>query len=174
MILPARTALASLAAVLLLAACAGPGMLLVEPTQPVDPNAQPIDGERPTLEATAPTSKLTRDEVDVFLANGPHWFIRQVDVVPARVGDHFAGFRIVHFFAATRRFRRVDLRPGDVVIRVNDLPIGRPEQFMKVWEDLKVAKELTVEYVRGGSVRLLRWEIDDPGSIEPTVITSDG
>jgi len=116
---------------------------------------------------------LDRAEVDRFMENGPHWFIRQVDLEPARLGGEFVGYRLVRFFDDDRRFRKVDLRPGDVVLRVNDLPIGRPEQFMKVWTDLKVAKALTVEYVRGGSQRLLRWEIRSDGELPEQVITGD-
>jgi len=116
---------------------------------------------------------LDRADVDRFMENGPQWFIRQVDLEPARLGGEFVGYRIVRFFDDDRRFRRVDLRPGDVVLRVNDLPIGRPEQFMKVWTDLKVARALTVEYVRGGSQRLLRWEIVSDGELPEQVITGD-
>jgi len=116
---------------------------------------------------------LERSDVDRFLENGPQWFIRQVDLEPARLGGHFVGYRLVRFFDGDARFRRVDLRPGDVVLRVNELPIGRPEQFMKVWTDVKVAKELTVEYVRGGSKRLLRWRIRDGGELPEQVITGD-
>ena len=32
------------------------------------------------------------------------------------------------------------LRPGDVVTRVNDRPVERPDQFIAVWDSLSTAK----------------------------------
>ena len=160
----------ALALALLVAACAAPAPQPPTPTVPLDPYAYP-QGPRPAFEPTSPSSTLQRREVDEFLAQGPAWFIRNVDVVPARIGDGFAGFQVVRFFEGDPRFARVDIKPGDVVVRVNDMPIGKPDQFMKAWEDMKVASELTVEYVRGASKRVLRWEIVEPGSLEPRVTT---
>ena len=159
----------------------------VEPTEPVDPYAptpsetigrckepppevepEPCDEPPPAGEAV-----LQRTQVDRFMENGPQWFVRQVDMEPARLGDRFVGYRLRRFFDGDARFARVDLKVGDVVLRVNGMPIGRPEQFMKAWGELKVAKELTVEYVRGGLQRELRWEIRDTGALPEEVIADD-
>ena len=169
----------------LLGACAtGPP---IEPAEPVDPYAstpsepmgrcadpppevepEPCDRPQPAGEPV-----LARAEVDRFMANGPQWFIRQVDMEPARLADRFVGYRLQRFFDGDARFARVDLKVGDVVLRVNGMPIGRPEQFMKAWGELKVAKELAVEYVRGGLQRELRWEIREAGALPEQVITGD-
>ena len=140
-------------------------------TRPVDPYAQ--DTRDRVRLPTAPVTTLERADVDRFLANGPGWFIQQVDLVSANAGPHFVGFRVMRFFEGDRRFSAVDIKPGDVVVRVNDMPIGRPEQFMKVWEDMKIAKQLTVEYIRGGSVRFLRWEIREEGALEEEVVVEE-
>ena len=170
-----RVALLWLVVVAGAAACASPQA--VRPTDPVDPFGRPRMPRARAAEGGAapsgPTS-LERAAVDAFLANGPHWFIRQVAMEPAHMGDKFVGFRIVSFFEGDPRFSNVDLRPGDVVIRVNDMPIGKPDQFMKAWEDLKAARKLEVEYVRGGSVRLLEWTIIDESEIQPHIVTGDG
>ena len=58
--------------------------------------------------------------------------------------------------------KELDLKPGDVVTRVNGHSIERPEQALKVWNGLRVASELFVEYERDGRARSLRWAIVDP------------
>ena len=154
-----------------LSACASPPPP-VEATEPVDPFGRPRL-PRAASPPAGPTS-LDRADVDAFLAQGPGWFVRHVAMEPAHLGDQFVGHRIVSFFESDERFATVDLRPGDVVVRVNDMRIGKPEQFMKAWEDMKVARKLVVEYVRGGSVRVLTWDIIDEGQIQPHIVTGDG
>lgn len=183
----------SVVSVLWAAACATPPPQ-VEPTEPSDPFGVPrlpkAAAATPATPAAARggagagvdagddavrrSAEIERAEVDAFLANGPGWFIRQVSMEPARMGDKFVGFRIVRFFEGDPRFEAVDLRAGDVVIRVNDMPIGKPDQFMKAWEDVKAARKLAVEYVRGGSVRLLQWDIVDESEIQPQIVTGGG
>ncbi len=113
---------------------------------------------------------LERSEVDAVLNAGPQEFIKHVRVSPALLAGKFIGFRLVEFFPGDPRFARVDLHPGDVVTRVNGLPIERPEQVMKVWETLKVADELKVEYIRGGMVKVLRWKIVDSKAMPTKLI----
>jgi len=144
----------------------------IEGTDPVDPFGRPRL-PRAAAPPAGPTS-LDRADVDAFLAQGPGWFIQRVAMEPAHLGDQFVGHRLVTFFDGDDRFASVDLRPGDVVLRVNDLRIGKPEQFMKAWEDMKVARRLVVEYVRGGSVRVLQWDIVDEGEIQPHIVSGDG
>jgi hypothetical protein len=164
----------------LVGSCATPAPV-VEPTEPADPFGRPrlprssAGAASDSADAKpAGAAELERTEVDAFLANGPGWFIRQVSMEPAHLGDKFVGFRIVRFFDGDPRFSAVDIRPGDVVIRINDLPIGKPDQFMKAWEDIKAARKLNVEYVRGGSVRLLEWDIVDESEIQPQIVTGGG
>ena len=175
----ARPALRTLSILaLIICSCATPPPT-VAPTQPIDPFGRPRLPRAATApgaagETPAGPSDLERTEVDAFLANGPSWFIRQVSMEPARMGDKFVGFRIVHFFEGDPRFTTVDLQPGDVVIRINDMPIGKPDQFMKAWEDIKAARKLMVEYVRGGSIRVLEWNIVDESEIQPQIVTGGG
>ena len=170
---------------LLVAACAGGPR--VEPTQPVDPfaptpsetigrcrePAPEVEPEPCVKPPAAGPRVLRREDVDRFMSNGPQWFVRQIDLEPAKLGDRFVGYRLRHFFDGDPALSGVDLKVGDVILRVNDLPIGRPDEFMKAWGELKVAKELTVEYVRGGLQRELRWEIRTEGSLPEQVITTD-
>jgi hypothetical protein len=48
------------------------------------------------------------------------------------------------------------------VVRINGGAIERPNQFMKVWEQLPDRQELVVDMVRGGQPLTLRYPIVDP------------
>lgn len=95
------------------------------------------------------------------LDRGIPWFLRQIDTEPALEQGRFVGFRLLAFFADDARFRGVDLGPGDVVVRVNGLPVERPEHAYRVWQELRVASEIRVEYLRDGQPRELEYTIID-------------
>jgi type II secretory pathway component PulC len=64
-------------------------------------------------------------------------------------------------FPGEPAFASLDLRPGDTVTRINGKPIERPEQAAAVWEDLRTASNLVVDYRREGEVHALRFAIVD-------------
>ncbi len=73
----------------------------------------------------------------------------------------FVGFRIVSFFPGEPAFASLDLRRGDTVTRINGKPIERPEQAAAVWENLRTASTLVVDYRRAGEKHALRFTIVD-------------
>jgi type II secretory pathway component PulC len=95
------------------------------------------------------------------LAQGPGAFLQRVavDDNPTFIAGKFHGFRI----AALRgdAWHGVDLKPGDVVTRINGFPIEHPEEAAEAFYSLKVASELRVEYERDGVPRELRYTIVD-------------
>jgi hypothetical protein len=119
--------------------------------------------------ASAPASQrvrtgvITQAELKGFLDRGMPAFIANVvvDRYPRARAQRFRGWRIVEFFPGDQRFANVDIKPGDVILRVNERPIERPDQFVAAWGSLKLAKELVVETQRKGEVRVLRWKIVD-------------
>ena len=128
----------------------------------VDPQGGLLPGEQ--------RGCIERAELDRVLLAGPQAFIRNLEVSPALLAGKFVGYRIEEIFPGDPRFAGVDLHPGDVILRINRARIERPGQFMKVWESLKVASELCLDYVRGGLVRELCWDIVDERSISPTLL----
>ncbi len=89
-----------------------------------------------------------------------------MDEHPVFLGGKFHGFRI----AALRgdAWAGVDLRPGDVVTRVNGFSIEHPEDAAEAFYSLRVASELRVEYEREGEPRELRFGIFDDGASPPS------
>jgi type II secretory pathway component PulC len=115
---------------------------------------------------------IRRSAVQDALSAGPGAFLQRltVDEHPVFLGGKFHGFRI----AALRgdAWTGIDLRPGDVVTRVNGFSIEHPEDAAEAFYSLRVASELRVEYEREGEPRELRFGIVD-GTSSPAVPTPD-
>lgn len=107
---------------------------------------------------------LSRSALTTVMAAGPQRFMSKVLLDPFFVDGRFVGFTLTRFYERDPRFSPVDLRRGDVVVRINGLPIGRPNEFMRAWDEVKTADEIRVEYLRGAEKRVLRVRIIDPRS----------
>jgi S1-C subfamily serine protease len=108
---------------------------------------------------------LRRSQVRAVVAGGLGLFLQKVtlDDEPVRKDGRFHGFRIAAF-PDPALFRGVDLRPGDVIVRINGMPIEHPEEALEVFRSLDAASELKVDYERGGEARQLKVPIvDDVG-----------
>jgi hypothetical protein len=112
----------------------------------------------PASTANAPEP---RAELLPILDAGFGRFLQGVITEPHLEGETFVGFRLTSLYPDDPRFASLDLQPGDTVVRVNASPIERPEQALAVWNGLRVASELVVEYRRGDETRELRFAIVD-------------
>jgi S1-C subfamily serine protease len=112
-----------------------------------------------------PAGALRRSAVQETLSEGPGAFLQKVTVDdhPVYSGGKFQGFRI----AALRgeSWTGIDLRPGDVVMRVNGFSIEHPEDAAEAFFSLRVASELRVEFERDGEPHELRLGIVDDGPL---------
>ena len=134
----------------------------------------PMD-EVPAAEQSQPESHLdqpyrrvsegviARTELLPVLDDGLGRFLQNVQTEPAFHKGAFVGFRIVSLFPGEPAFASLDLRPGDTVTRINGKPIERPEQAIAVWEELRTASDLIVDYRRNGEAHALRFAIVDEG-----------
>jgi type II secretion system protein C len=104
---------------------------------------------------------MSRAELDPVLKGSPGLFLQHVDAVPRMVDGRFHGWTLRAFYPGDPRFATVDLRAGDVVLRVNGRSIEHPDELMKVWESLRTAAELVVDLERDGAPRTLRWTITE-------------
>lgn len=102
---------------------------------------------------------IDRAALDQVLAGGLGRFLQSVSTEPHLEAGRFVGFRVTSL--AAPYFEGVDLREGDTLVSVNGLPIERPEQALQAWEGLRVASELTLEVLRTGERRQLRFVIED-------------
>lgn len=105
---------------------------------------------------------IARSQLIPILDAGLGRFLQGVKTEPHTRNGDFVGFRLLGPpWPEDGRFDDVDLRAGDVVVQVNGQPIERPGQMHRIWESLRVASELVIDYVRGGERRELRYAIVD-------------
>jgi S1-C subfamily serine protease len=162
---------------LLLLACGPKGRPdYLVPSDEDDPLAQPPQAGPPAPAAASPaepapapptapvdlvsTGAIPRAELAAVLDAGPSSFFQALAIEPSFAQDRFDGWEI-RKLPVDGRFARVDLATGDVVLKVNGKLVQRPEEFQDLWESLRFASELIVEYRRQGQPRELRFAITD-------------
>jgi hypothetical protein len=112
-----------------------------------------------------PPGHLDRIEVDrVLVTQGPPWVLRRVMTEEVMGNDgKFSGWRLV---GLSEEWSGIDIKPGDVVTRVNGLPLERPEQFWDAWKAVATAAEVTITVIRDGTARQVTLPIDGAPSAE--------
>lgn len=132
--------------------------------------------QKPAAPAAAATQstlgRLDRQAVDVVLTEkGPQWVFQRVVPEEVFVEGKFVGWRIV---SMPKEWESLDIKPGDVVTRVNGLEIERPEDMWRVWTSVYVASELKIAYQREGKARELVLSIDGQAAKElPSKLRDD-
>jgi S1-C subfamily serine protease len=143
----------SLLALGLLTAC---GASAPEPPRAL-PAAPAARAPAPAV-ARAPLTTLHRADVVGVLDAGFGSFLQRVEVEPSLSDGRFRGWTIVAL-APGVFWDAVDLKPGDVVTSVNDLPIERDTEAFAAFQSLRTASELKVAYYRSGAARTLDYRI---------------
>jgi type II secretory pathway component PulC len=126
----------------------------------------PMEGEKPESSLGYPRvtkGVIARSDLVAVLDRGLGRYLQNVETEPAFHQGAFVGFRIVSLFPGEPAYASLDLRPGDIVTRVNGRPIERPEQAVVVWEALRTAEDLVVHYRRGNQQHALHFRIVDAG-----------
>ncbi len=145
-------------ALVLLGLVAGCGAAPVVPVAAPKPLATPV-----AAVPAAPRPRkgtLFRSDVNALIDRGFPDFLQRIDVEPRLVDGQFRGWSIVNL--NPRDFwSDVDLKPGDIVTRVNDLPIERETEAFDAFESLKQSDALRVAFQRDGQNRLLEYKFVD-------------
>ncbi|MSP25399.1 MAG: serine protease [Myxococcales bacterium] len=147
----ASSAFVSFAALSLVAACAKPSMFspdLPGPAEAATPAAEETGGA-----PAAPDGSLERADVDAVLREGPAWLLTRIQLEETLDGGKFRGWRLREL---PQEWSRVDLRAGDVVTRVNAMPLETPSDFWSAWTTLSVASEVKIDFTRDGAAKELR------------------
>ncbi len=148
----------SLAFAAALGGCSEGPMVAAAPAK--SPKPAPAAHSKATT--TAPPGHVLRPEVDhVLTQQGPPWILRRVMREETFAKDgRFAGWRIT---GLPEEWRAIDLRPGDVVSRVNGKTLETPEEAWDAWKSVAGAREIKLAIVRDGAPRDLVIPIDgDP------------
>ncbi|MEO7033847.1 MAG: hypothetical protein ABI548_08190 [Polyangiaceae bacterium] len=143
----------------LLGLLAGCGAGAVVPVAAPKPVVQTPVAAAPAV-ARPPQGALFRSDVNALIDRGFPAFLEQVDVEPRLVDGQFRGWSIVNL-APSDFWNGVDLKPGDIVTRVNNLPIERETEAFDAFESLKQSDALRVAFQRGGENHVLEYKIVD-------------
>jgi len=81
-----------------------------------------------------------------------------IDEHPVFQDHKFHGFRIA---GLAPQYASTGIVPGDVITKVNGMPIERPEQAIEVFRSLEIASELHIDYDRDGAPHEVRLAIVD-------------
>jgi len=106
--------------------------------------------------ASIPRARL-RAELD----RGIGRFLQQVRVKAELSHGRFMGWRLVSLFAGRSDVHVQGLQVGDVLLRINDTSVERPEAFKAVWDSLHKADNVTFDVERNGHPIKLRFKIAD-------------
>jgi type II secretory pathway component PulC len=93
---------------------------------------------------------VTRSQVRLSVREGFGTFLRSVEVEPAFRDGAFIGFQLKSV-RDPARWRGIDLKPGDVVSRVNGQVIEHPEDALKAFKMCETAKQIEVMGERNGT-----------------------
>ena len=126
--------------------------------EPVAPKAVSKAPAAQKIPARPPQGALYRDDVNALIERGFPEFLQRVEVEPRLVDGQFRGWSIVNLNPSDF-WSGVDLKPGDVVTRVNDLPIERETEAFDAFESLKQSDALRVAFQRDGQSRVLEYKI---------------
>jgi hypothetical protein len=89
------------------------------------------------------------------------WLAGGVDVDRSPPRGRFQGWLVNRLYPADPCYRDIDVRVGDVVVRVNGKSVERPEVAGEVFSALRSAPALVVELVRDGQPRTVTLPIAD-------------
>lgn len=127
----------------------------------LDITSLPATSDRfaPPLPAELNAGAVSRATLLSELRTGIPHFLNRVQIEATRRRGSFWGWRIAAM--EQELMRATVLRPGDVVHRINQARVERPEQLMHVWETLKAARELVLDVTRGDQPCRIRYRITD-------------
>jgi S1-C subfamily serine protease len=101
---------------------------------------------------------LARGDVERVVDGGLGRFLSHVQLEPNLSGGKFAGWRIVAL-QPPELWNGIDLRPGDIVTRVNGMSIEREMEAYDAFQAVRGAEKLEVSYLRQREPRTLSYVI---------------
>jgi hypothetical protein len=145
-----------------LVACASsPYPSVNDPMPPPDPKSLaqlPSEALPPGEPVVFASGTLQRAEVEKVVDAGLGRFLGFFALEPALAGGRFRGWSISGL-RAPAAWRGVDLRPGDVVTRVNGMAIEREMEAFDAFQAVRSAPTLEISYLRQNQPRTLRFTI---------------
>lgn len=125
-----------------------------------DPTASPATAPTPIVGCTAMQGNAVKRSALVrTLDAGLGAWLSGVEIEPKVDGGRFRGWLIQAVYPGDPCWSDIDLRAGDVVVKVNRRPIHSPDEAQAVWTALRGAREIVVDFLREGKTRTLRFPV---------------
>jgi len=145
------------------AAGPSPGAPKASGARPLELRPRPEAAPTTAAAAPMPDGAVSRAEIELLLQRGPGWLMSQVALEPViAAGRRFLGFRLVSMFDDGVRVRRSGVRAGDIVQRVNGVPLRTPDDLTKILAGLRQASAIDLKMLRDGEPVTVRLAIVDP------------
>jgi general secretion pathway protein C len=100
---------------------------------------------------------LDRTGLNAVIDQGLGRVLARIKLSPAMRSGRFEGFRVTEIDPT---WSSAGLFVDDVILRLNEQPIERPEQALLAFESLRVASEVVLELNRAGEKVWLRYGIE--------------
>ena len=104
------------------------------------------------------TYKVEREAIDGWFAK-PACMVRQARIVPYFKDGQPAGFKLFAIRPNTL-YSKLGLKNGDVVLKLNGVDLTSPDNALQAYQGLKDAKTVTMEILRRGEPKTLKYEIE--------------
>jgi type II secretory pathway component PulC len=136
------------------------GLAISCSSNPPPAAVKPAPSASVSVSTTTSREGLSRPSVVEVINQGLGYFMQNVHVKARKdAANKFIGWEIQQLDGAM--WTSVDLKPGDIVTKINGQSIETPDAARTVFRSLAVASELRVEFLRDGQPHELRYEIHD-------------
>ncbi|HEX2871462.1 MAG TPA: hypothetical protein VHP33_09405 [Polyangiaceae bacterium] len=146
----------------LLGCASSPYPSVNDPMPPPDPGSVPGGGAKAAgaKPATSPVQNGTLERADVerVVDAGLGRFLGLVAIEPSLSQGKFKGWSIVGL-SSPELWGGIDLRPGDVVTKINGMAIEREVEAFDAFQAVRQAPALEISYLRQNQPRTLRFTI---------------
>jgi len=126
------------------------------------PRADISMGDCPTPTGITKTGdysyKIERGALEGWLDN-PVCFGRQARIVPYMQDGVVTGFKLFAIRPNTL-YSKLGIKNGDVILEINGVKMTNPEDALKVYQEVKDAKTVTMEILRRGKSKTLKYQIE--------------
>jgi hypothetical protein len=104
---------------------------------------------------------LFRSALTKVINAGLGRWLGEVEGDRAILKGRFQGWIVKRLHPQDPCYQHLPIQPGDIVLRINQKRIEKPEQAFEVFESLRTARELQVNYLHQGKAEVLQIEIVD-------------
>jgi S1-C subfamily serine protease len=150
--------------------CACGGAQYPSLDEPMPAPTSPPSAAGATAPSTTPNravNSLARGDVEQVVDGGLGRFLSHVSIEPKLANGKFVGWNIVSL-SPPDLWQGVDLKPGDVVTRVNGMAIEREMEAYDAFQAVRQAAVLEVSFIRDNQARTLRLPIvGKPSAVLP-------